>query len=82
MEDIPKSLKRLDPNKKQDITFEKRDTLMVFNTDNYWWCYYDYKTNSLYDQFCRKINVNAKDYLMKIGVLNSNNEKIKQSDFY
>ena len=82
MEKVHKSISRLDPNKKPDIQQIKRDSLIKFNTDNYWWCFYDKKKNILYDQFCCKININAKEYLIGIGVLNNDNEQIKISDFY
>ena len=82
MDKIHKSILRLDTEKKQDISYEKRDTLIKFNIDSYWWCFYDQYEKVLYDQFCCKIDINAKEYLIGIGVLDSDNNKIKISDFY
>ena len=58
------------------ITYKERDSFMCFNTNAYWWCYYDPKTNNLYDQFCRLLREDGNEYLVRIGLMDSKGKMI------
>ena len=78
MEKTPSFIKRLNPNCKKEITYKQRDELMVFNTPEYWWCYFDTKTKKLYDMYCVLILEDATEYLLNLGCIDKNYNKLKQ----
>ena len=77
MEEVPSFISRLNPNCEKGITFEQRSELLYFNTVAYWHCYYDEKTNKLYDQYCGLITNNAKEYLARIGLLSEDGQVLE-----
>ena len=79
-DDLPSFLTRLDPRAEPDITFDYRDKLVEFNTQAYWWCYFDKSDFKLYDQFCCLIMDDARDYLISSGLINKDLEVLKYSD--
>ena len=78
MEEVPVFLKRLDPKKKPDISFEELRKLETFNTSEYWWCFFDCKTYNLYNQYARLILEDGRDYLIKKGHLDKDLNFIKE----
>lgn len=78
MDKLPNFIAELDPQKKADITQEERDQLMRFNTDAYWWCYYDKATDKLYNQFCCLILENGYDYLLGLGHIDKDKNFLKE----
>jgi hypothetical protein len=67
--------------KTPDITQEKRDTLIHFNTLAYNHCFFDKETKKLYSEYGYLILEDATEYLTKRGLINSNLEQIKHYDF-
>lgn len=80
-QEIPEGLSRLDPKSKQEISYEKRETLLRFNTKQFWWCYYDKDTYKLYDQFCALILDDARDYLKAKGCLDNDLNFLKELSY-
>jgi len=62
---------------KAEITQKERDNLIHFNTKKFWHCWFDPKTNSLYNEYCIKVLENASDYLISIGMINDKLELIR-----
>ena len=59
------------------ITQEYRDSLMYFNLKRgHTW--YDLNNNKLYDEYGYCKNTNAKDYLLSIGAIDEENNKLLQ----
>ena len=77
MDKVQNFISRLNVDCEKEITFEQRDELLHFNTIAYWHCYYDIRTNKLYDQFCGLITNRANEYLMRIGLLSNSGEVIE-----
>lgn len=61
------------------ITYEKLHDLMAFNTVRYWHCWFDPKTNRLYNQYCKLLLEDAFGYLLGIGLIN---DKKEQMDYF
>lgn len=80
MAELPGFLKRLDPDAKEIISQDERDKLMWFNTEEYWHCCYDVKTNILYDQFGVIILKKGFDYLVDKGFIDKDKNIIKSDD--
>lgn len=64
-------------DKQQAISYEERDTLLHFNTDKFWHCFFDVKTKKLYNEFCRLLMDDAYDYLLNIGLIDKDMNFIK-----
>lgn len=61
---------------KQVITQEERDQLIHFNTKAYWHCFYDPKTDKLYNEYCRLIMENGFSYLLGLNLIDENRNQI------
>jgi len=72
-----KRVKSLQIEGEAEISYTKRDTLMHFNTKSYWHCFYDRETKILYNEYCQKILDNGYDYLVRIGMMDTNGNIIK-----
>lgn len=64
-------------DKQAEISYEKRESLMVFNTIRFWWCYYDPETGTLYNEYCRRLMDDATEYLQDIGLLSHDRQRLK-----
>lgn len=71
----PEFLTRLDPHKKEDI--DSLDGFMKFNTEKFWWCYYNKEDDKLYDQFKNLCMENAYQYLLELGHIDKDRNFLK-----
>jgi len=63
--------------RKVEITQEERDSLMYFNTERFWHCWYNVNTGVLYNEYCIRIMDDATEYLIQKGLLSKDREQIK-----
>ena len=63
--------------KEKEITQEERDELMAFNTQRYWWCWYNPDTKVLYNEYCRRILDDAFEYLLGIQMIDENSNRLR-----
>ena len=62
----------------KEITQDQRDKLHHFNTVKYWHCWYDEKTNKMYDEYCNRISEpDPKQYLIDAGMIDENNKVLR-----
>jgi hypothetical protein len=66
---------------KEELKQEDRSKCLQFNIKEYWHCWYDPKTNKMYNQFGKKTMNNAYDYLLLNGFINKEKEFLKYADY-
>jgi len=69
------------PDAKMDtpsrISYKKRDTLLHFNTQAYWHCYYDPETKILYNEYCKIIMNNGFYYLLEAEMIDKQSNELR-----
>jgi hypothetical protein len=60
------------------ISEDELRKLILFNTEIYWWCYYNKETNALYSQYGNLIMDNAFEYLFNLGHIDKDKNFIKE----
>ena len=58
--------------------FYHAGTESKLNNPTYWWCFFDLKTEKLYDQYCHLIMENATDFLVKEGHIDKDKNILKE----
>lgn len=75
--DNPHNIPNPHLEQEREITQEERNKLMHFNTKRFWHCFYDKDSRILYNEYGRRVMDDAYDYLLGIGMIDSESNQIE-----